>query len=330
MFPLERNKVTYGETDIGHILDQFKLPLFQRTKNELHVDDIYNGMKNYFEVHKDVMCTGILSFATYQSEWMLLDGQHRVRALQKLAIDYPEIRMITIHTVIYSISSEEQMETLYRMINETRKVEVFRSSVALRVWPRVEEWFISKFSSYWKDSTKPVLLNVNRDQVRKRMETEGWLERSVEEVSTALESLLLFYKNQSLDTWISWGYHLDAKRLELLKKDGFYFGIFRHYEWVSRLFSPYGEHFSIETKRKTIPSQLRKAVWNKRVSNNNFNSCYCCSTVINPLDGFHCGHIVAVHNGGKNELSNLEVVCEKCNLDMSTMNMEQYKTFFIQ
>jgi hypothetical protein len=329
MFPLARNQVTYGDTNIGHILDQFKVPLFQRTKNELHVNDIYDSMKRYYEIHNDVMCTGILSFATCDSEWMLLDGQHRVRALQMLANDYPEIRLIAIHTVIYNISSEEQMETLYRMINETKKVDVFRSSVALRVWPRVEEWFISKFGSYWKDSTKPVLLNVNREQVRKRMETEGWLERSASDVITALESLLLFYKNQPSDIWISWGYKLDAKRIALLEKDGFYFGIFRHYEWVARLFSPHGDHSSVDTQRKTIPIQLRKSVWNKRFSNMMNGTCYCCNTLLSYQDGFHCGHIIAVHNGGKNDLSNLEVVCESCNLDMSTMNMERYKTFFM-
>ena len=42
MFPLERNQVIYCDTNIGHILDQFKLPLFQHTKNELHVNEIYD------------------------------------------------------------------------------------------------------------------------------------------------------------------------------------------------------------------------------------------------------------------------------------------------
>jgi hypothetical protein len=32
---------------IFDILDQFKLPLFQRTKNELHVNEIYDSMKRY-------------------------------------------------------------------------------------------------------------------------------------------------------------------------------------------------------------------------------------------------------------------------------------------
>ena len=47
MFPLERNQVIYRDTNIGHILDQFKLPLFQHTKNELHVNEIYDSMKRY-------------------------------------------------------------------------------------------------------------------------------------------------------------------------------------------------------------------------------------------------------------------------------------------
>lgn len=328
MFPITRNKVEYSETDIGAILEHFRLPPFQRVKNEQHVHELYLYMKEYYHAHHDIMCTGCVSLAKYETgdELCLLDGQHRIRALQRLMLDIPEIKNIPIRTDIYTVTTYEQMETLYRIINETRKVDLFRTSVELNVWPRVEEWFVSRFGSYWKDSDNPTVLNVNRRQVMKRMEALGILEKPAQLVINELERLIAYYKEQPADKWITWGVKLDAKRITKLKQDGFYFGVYRHYEWIPRLFSNTTDHFCLDVQRKKIPSKLRHDVWKKRFKETE-GVCYCCEEVVS-IHEFHCGHIVSVHDGGQNELINLEVVCSKCNLDMSTMNMEIYKSRF--
>ena len=329
MFPLVRNQVEYTTKEIGFIIQHISLPPFQRSKNELHVQQIFNSMKQYFTTHSDIMCTGSISFAIFNSEWWLLDGQHRVRALHQLAKEHPEIQSISLRTDLYHVLELDQMEQLYRIINETKKVDMFRTSISLRVWPRVEDWFKTRFPSYWKDSQKPILLNINREEVKKRMEVEGWLERPVEMVLHALDTLHQHFISISPEVWIEWGYTIDAKRSQLLQKDQFYFGLFRKYEWVSRLFTPYTHHFSLEKKRISIPKQVRNAVWNKRHADQMNGNCFCCLRAISFQDGFHCGHIVSHHHGGTNEVSNLEVVCEDCNLEMSTMNMNTYKSYFM-
>ena len=330
MFPVGRKQVEYSETEINAILEHFTLPPFQRAKNELHVLFLYEQMKLYYRVHGDIMCTGSISLAKLQmgTEWYLLDGQHRVRALQKLVKEMPEIGTITIRTDIYTVSSTEQMETLYRIINETKKVELFKTSIELNVWPRVEEWFTAHFSNYWKDTDHPVLLNINRKQVMKRMEALGILQKNHSVILAELERLLFFWKNQPMDTWIQWGFKLDEKKLDKLKKDGFYFGIFRNYEWIPRMFSDCVDHSCLDVQRKKIPKKVRHDVWDKRFSEKTHGNCYCCEEKVS-IHEFHCGHIVSVSDGGTNELVNLEVVCIKCNLEMSTMNMETYKNFFM-
>lgn len=329
MFPLVRNKVEYTTKEIGFIIQHVSaLPPFQRAKNELHVQQIYQFMKQYVELHNDIMCTGSISFAIYQSEWWLLDGQHRVRALQQLSKEHPEIQSISLRTDLYHVDHLNQMEQLYRIINETKKVDMLRTSISLQVWPRVEKWFQERFPSYWKDSKHPILLNINREEVKKRMEAEGWLERPAHVVLEALENLLVYFTMISVETWVEWGFTLDAKRTQLLQKDGFYFGLFRKYEWISRLFTPRIAHFSLEKKRQSIPKQVRNAVWNKRFEGNMTGECFCCMRILSFQDGFHCGHIMSHHEGGSNDVSNLEVVCEDCNLEMSTMNMNTYKSYF--
>ena len=44
-------------------------------------------------------------------------------------------------------------------------------------------------------------------------------------------------------------------------------------------------------------------------------------------DNFECGHVVARCLGGKNVVDNLEPVCKKCNSDMGTMNLEEYRKY---
>jgi hypothetical protein len=335
MFPLVRNQVEYTTKNISFLLDNISLPPFQRSKNELHVQLLYQYMKKYFEINHDIICTGLISFAMLkneqeQDELWLLDGQHRVRALQQLAKERPEILTILIRTDIYKVNSKEEMEQLYRIINETKKVDMFRSSTSLKVWPRIEEWFQLHFSSYWKDTKQPNMLNVSREEVKKRMEAEGWLEQPVETVINALETLRTHFTSISDESWTKWGIIKDAKKNKLIEKDGFYFGLFRRYEWISRLGTPYVEHYSIDKQRHSIPKRIRNEVWNKRFAENMTGECFCCKKTLSFQNGFHCGHILSYHEGGTDTVSNLEVVCEVCNLDMSTMNMNVYKTHFCE
>jgi hypothetical protein len=333
MFPLLRNQVEYSETDIGAILNHFVLPPFQRAERELHVQELYHAMKAYYGVHHDIMFTGSISLAKYpddsdkHTEWCLLDGRHRVRALHLLANEVPDVLTIPIRTDIYTITSEEQKLLLYEIINNTKKVELFSTSTEYETWPAVEKWFKDKFASYWKESANPICLNVNREQIRTRMESLGILKRKHTEVIAELEKMLSYFKAQDVSVWIRWGFKLDDKKLAKLKQDGFYFGIFRNYEWMARMFSDTTDHFSLEEKRKHIPKKMRHDVWDKRFSGKTDGVCFCCDDGIT-IHQFHCGHIMSVHDGGKNEVSNMEAVCVRCNLDMSTMDMHVYKTKF--
>jgi 5-methylcytosine-specific restriction endonuclease McrA len=87
------------------------------------------------------------------------------------------------------------------------------------------------------------------------------------------------------------------------------------------------DHSCLEMEHKKIPKKVRHDVWDKRFSNQTSGTCFCCESIVS-IHEFHCGHIVSQHDHGTNTVDNLEVVCIKCNLDMSTMNMEQYKTKF--
>lgn len=55
------------------------------------------------------------------------------------------------------------------------------------------------------------------------------------------------------------------------------------------------------------------------------DGCYChvCGTTRN----LHIDHIIPISRGGKTEMSNLQVLCKKCNLQKGNKTMDEFETW---
>ena len=120
------------------------------------------------------------------------------------------------------------------------------------------------------------------------------------------------------------------------KGKAFYLGFYRDFEWLDRVkrrisgvpYEMINHTFNeaIEKKREKIPKEIRGLVWRKRNGENLRGECYCCGEEL-VFENFECGHVVARCLGGNIAVDNLEPICKKCNLDMRTMNLEEYKKY---
>jgi len=78
-------------------------------------------------------------------------------------------------------------------------------------------------------------------------------------------------------------------------------------------------------RKKTIPSTVKRLVWNNYIGENIGKSkCYCCKLTDITQLSFHCGHIIAEKNGGKIDINNLRPICQNCNSSMGTTNMNEF------
>lgn len=78
-------------------------------------------------------------------------------------------------------------------------------------------------------------------------------------------------------------------------------------------------------KKKTIPSTIKKLVWNTNVGESiGKTKCTCCKSTDITQMSFNCGHITAEANGGKTMVSNLKPICQNCNSSMGTKNMNEF------
>jgi len=77
----------------------------------------------------------------------------------------------------------------------------------------------------------------------------------------------------------------------------------------------------MSVKREKIPATIRNIVFKTHVIN---NKCYCCKIEDISLANFECGHIIAVKDGGENNIDNLRPICGNCNKSMGAKNMYEF------
>lgn len=88
---------------------------------------------------------------------------------------------------------------------------------------------------------------------------------------------------------------------------------------------PINEPSNKNIKKKTIPSTVKKLVWNTNIGEEiGKTKCLCCRSTDITQMSFNCGHIIAEVNGGNTIVSNLKPICQNCNSSMGTKNMNEF------
>jgi hypothetical protein len=268
---------------------------------------------------------------------VLLDGQHRIRSLEKLFDHIPDLRWNVVRVDIYTVESEQEAQGIYNIINSSKKVELYTGDVVPFIIPDVQRYFRDRYAEYCKTSKKPTGLNINLDLLAKHLIGKKVIEKlqlgidGSEQLIERIKQLNQFYSDQPPSKFIEWGVKdYDKRYKELVEsKDPFYLGLYRSYEWVDRLTEPFEEqeHKAIVVKRNTVPASLRNKLWEKRFGDKTQGECYCCKDIIR-ITAFSAAHIKSVRDGGDNSLDNLEPTCFHCNAEMGTMNLYDYKKLF--
>ena len=82
---------------------------------------------------------------------------------------------------------------------------------------------------------------------------------------------------------------------------------------------------TMKVKKKTIPSAIKRIVWNINIGEEIGKSkCYCCKLSDITQLTFHCGHVISEKNGGSIDVENLKPICQNCNSSMRTTNMDEF------
>lgn len=340
-YKVARKTVEFCQLTLEYVLKNVYLPPFQRVENNEHTENILKGIKEYYDEHKEIFLPGTISVGRLpdKPKMILLDGQHRIRALEQFNKQNSNISNELIRIDIYNVQTEEDTYKLYEIINSNKKVALYDGNITPFIIPLVQKFFKEQFPDYCKTSKNPRCPNISLEELGKKLQAYQVIEKigvTLENVRTRLLepilSLNAFY-SRNTHKFELWGIEeYTAKYKKLMEGSApFYLGLFRQYEWIDRLID--GKFNESETRakeikgRKKIPAPMRMKVWQKEFGDSLKGQCFCCSREL-LFNEFECGHVVAVKNGGKDTLENLEAVCRTCNLDMGTCNMMEYKRLF--
>ncbi len=344
-----KKKVTYQKFTIEDLIKNTHIAPFQRLKDKEHLETIYNGILEYYKTNGEIFLPNLISLAKNVSnpldKMIILDGQHRTGALTKLVTEHPETLSLKVRTDVYQVNSDEEAREIYNIINSSKKVELYTGNIAPYVIPAIKDYFEKRFEKYCKKTQNPKGLNINLDQLDKRIQAYDLVNKTGVTLDTIrnlidnIRELNQFYSQQSIDTLVSYGHKQEFIKEMKENNEDFYLGLYKKYEWIERIIDLYvngipyenQQHYisdkRVKMERKKIPASLRASVWEKRHTQI-MGECFCCEKDISVHD-FECGHIVSVRDGGKNTLDNLEPICRQCNGHMGTVNLLSYKKLFV-
>lgn len=130
----------------------YVLPSLQRSLNEAHVDSMVEDQVGEFTRNGCFSLLQSITVARLDGRFYILDGQHRVRAFDRLvnALRLP-LRGVLIPVVQYSVASAAELASYYNRINQHVPIHPLELRDAWASFARpFHEWFKTTYGAYVK------------------------------------------------------------------------------------------------------------------------------------------------------------------------------------
>ena len=327
-FPFNsKNYISFVPCNVLLNCIKIDIPDIQRESSASWVNELQNKIEEQYIIN-GLYDFGRLDIASLNDKLYLLNGQHRYVILKD-----PRYKDVTIEVKIYTCETKESMEQLFLNVNGSRP-SILAESTSIQIFiNRIRKFFTSNYGVYLSTAFNPHKPNINLDKLCEHLLDSKIIELYHQDFDTFIDKLNKLnrvYLYSSKQQQIIWKIKNFDKYLTKCRQKSpsnvFVLGIINNYKWVYQLSN--GLHIQCN-ERVHINKHLRKLTWNKRNENDLNGVCYVCNSILD-YDTFECGHIDSVHNGGETNITNLEPICRKCNNDMGTMNLEDYKTLFLK
>jgi hypothetical protein len=193
------------------------------------------------------------------------------------------------------------------------------------------------FQTYFKTSNRPNRPHLSIEKIKDYIINEKILEsvkiHSGEMLFNRIIELNRFYGTISIQKFKEWGVNECEKIMSKINslENKLFLGLYSNMEWIDRIVDNlqkdiefYKMKHICRSWRPKITISLKREVW-KRVNGDYLSGkCYCCNEDLH-YELFECGHVIPVSLGGETNIHNLKPICRKCNMDMKTMNLEEFK-----
>ena len=323
-------------TDINAL--NIEKPEIQRIIDNIKVDNIVNFQLDFYKKYNcfNFTASGPINIHKLSDKYLLVDGQHRLAAIEKLYKQHSH--NIENYVLIVHINSIEELEYNYDMINQNTPLPDFSNfqKVDKTIHESVLHYFQNEYPKIWSKNSRARRPHIFFNHFQTAL--VFICEHANIKNHDILKNILLDY-NEKLSKWspdvFKQKCNVNNNQYELAKEYGIYFGLFAHqnedygYQWAKKIVEDLTgktiKSSNTISKKKKIPKGIKNDSWDKYIGANiAIVNCICCNkTQINMKD-FVAGHIVSEKNGGEISVANIIPICLKCNSSMGTKNMDEY------
>ena len=314
-------------------------PDFQRIVDSAKVGEIVKFHLEFHKIHKhfNFTASGPINIHHWNDTNLLIDGQHRMAALERLYEDYSHD--IPFYILMVNVSSQEELEENYTMINKNTPLPDFSEfhSVDKKLPENVASEFQVRYPHIWSKTTRSRRPHIFFNHFQ---ETLAYICSEIPEIKTVqqLNTIISNY-NTKLSSWVRTKeadpFKVTDKMYEKARKSGLFLGLYKFqvserygYDWARKIVEEQTGRTikkTCKSKKKCIPKKLKIDIWGKYIGLAVGKSkCIVCKDTEILQSKFHGGHIVSEYNGGTTTLDNILPICSGCNTSMGTTNMTEY------
>ena len=279
--------------------------------------------------------SGPINIHIWNEQSLLIDGQHRFAALDKLYNKY--CHDIESYVNFVTVNTQEELEFNYKMINMNTPLPDFSEFPLIdkKIPETVAADFKLKYPEIWSKTSRSRRPHIFWNHFQ---ETLAYICSEIPDIKTGqkLTKIVQDY-NDKLQRWPRENFKgVNDKMYKKAKKCGLFLGLDKYknseeyrYDWARKIVEEQTGRTirkkTITNKKKNIPKKLKADLWNKYVGREKgeSNCIVCRNTKISMLD-FNAAHIKSEANGGTVDLDNLLPTCAQCNSSMGKRNMPEY------
>ena len=335
----ELNNKIIGSISIFDLLkkkNKIIIPYNQRICDEDKIDEIVSYQEDHKKRNGFYNFLGVINFhfCEEDSNYYLVDGQHRYGALKKLSEKFEDFE---ISLEIIKIKKKDELFENYNLINKNTPLPELNENINMITHKIIFLHFEKLFKKVWTLSTRPKRPNLNKNHFQEAL---SYLIEKLEHKDHNYYIKIITEHNNRVSKW-----NIDRignmknlkdpnKILGICKENGCYLGLFPHttedyhYRWVLDLIrNETGEEIKVFKKKvkKAIPKTVKVGVWAKYVGNDIGSiNCLVCGQQKIYQNMFTAGHVISEYNDGKIVIDNLRPICTICNLSMGTKNMGDF------
>lgn len=262
-----------------------KIPVWdkQRIIQENHVLEIINYQENYYKIHKKFNFIGVIYICgIHNKNYAIIDGQHRLVAIYKLAQKYPA-ELFNIMVWVSDVENENKRIEMFQNINLARPISI--PDLILDdhsdIINKTAGYFFENYKNFFVDNTvlKPRRPNMKLDTFKNELYESDIIEKlqikNVKELIHYINQYNTILSNQSPDEFPKNKSGGDNEKVfnVATRKGKLYLGLYPNFEWINYLITfvksnkiqkniitneQFTNNVSFKNNKLEIPSETKK------------------------------------------------------------------------